>query len=188
MKTIKPNFNALSTKLSGILAMLIIFAMAVACSFSTANLSEIKFDKDKSASSPKTKFNPEDEVFAITEVNNAGGTNKVKFRLLFDDVEGAKSGTVAYKVEKEVKTEGSQKVWLNFGVPSGFVPGSYKVEAVLTDESGKELDRKTGIFTVGGGSSTKTTKTTKTTKPKKDSSEENIEEETETKEDSSEDK
>jgi len=178
----------MQNKINSIAAFGALLLAGLACSFSTANLSEIKFDKDKSASSPKTKFNPEDEVFAITEVNNAGGANKVKFRLLFDDVEGAKSGTVAYKVEKEVKTEGSQKVWLNFGVPSGFVPGSYKVEAVLTDESGKELDRKTGIFTVGGGSSTKTTKTTKTTKPKKDSSEENTEEETETKEDSSEDK
>ncbi len=176
----------MQNKINSIIALGALLLASLACSFSTANLSEIQFDKDKSASSPKTKFNPEDEVFAITSVNNAGGANKVKFRLLFDDVEGAKSGTVAYKVEKELKTEGSQKIWLNFGVPNGFVPGSYKVEAVLTDESGKELDRKTGTFTVGGGSSTKTTKTTK---PKKDSSDENTEEETETQEeDSSEDK
>jgi len=178
----------MQNKINSIIALGALLVAGLACSFSTANLSEIQFDKDKSASNPKTKFNPEDEVFAITSVNNAGGANKVKFRLLFDDVEGAKSGTVAYKVEKELKTEGSQKIWLNFGVPNGFVPGSYEVEAVLTDESGKELDRKSGIFTVGGGSSTKTTKTTKTTKPKKDSSDENTEEDTETQEDSSEDK
>lgn len=177
----------MQNKINSIIALGALLLAGLACSFSTANLSEIQFDKDKSASSPKTKFNPEDEVFAITSVNNAGSANKVKFRLLFDDVEGAKSGTVAYKVEKELKTEGSQKVWLNFGVPNGFVPGRYKVEAVLTDESGKELDRKTGTFIVGGGSSTKTTKTTKTTKPKKNSSDETSDEETET-EDSSEDK
>lgn len=145
-------------KINSIIALGVLLLAGLACSFSTANLSEIKFDKDKSAGNPTTRFDPEDEVFAITAVNNAGGANKVKFRLLFDDVEGAKSGTVAYKVEKELKTDGSQKVWLNFGVPNGFVPGTYKVEAVLTDESGKELDRKTADFTVTGGKNSQTTK------------------------------
>jgi len=51
MKTIKPKFNALSTKLSGILAMLIILAVAVACSFNTgAETSKAK----KSGSDDKT--------------------------------------------------------------------------------------------------------------------------------------
>ena len=177
----------MQNKINSIVALGALLLAGLACSFSTANLSEIKFGKDDSASSPSTKFKPEDEIFAVTSVNNAGGKNKVKFRLLFDEVEGAKSGTVAYKAEKELEVEGSREVYFNFSVPSGIVPGSYKTEVILTGEDGKELDRKTAAFTVSGGTSSKTSKTNKTTKPKKNSSDENDEEKTETQEDSSED-
>ncbi len=168
----------------------ILMLVSLACSFSTANLSEIKFGKDNSATNPSTKFKPEDNIFVVTSVNNAGGKNKVKFRLLFDEVEGAKSGTLAYKAEKELEVEGSREVYFNFSVPSGIVPGSYKTEAILLGEDGKEFDRKTAAFTVNGKSSSKTNKTSqtnKTTKPKKNSSDGNAEEKTETQEDSSED-
>ena len=177
----------MKTRINFLAAFGILMLVSLACSFSTANLSEIKFGKDDSASSPSTKFKPEDEIFAVTSVNNAGGKNKVKFRLLFDEVEGAKSGTLAYKAEKELEVEGSREVYFNFSVPSGIVPGSYKTEVILTGEDGKELDRKTAAFTVSGGTSSKTSKTNKTTKPKKNSSDENDEEKTETQEDSSED-
>ena len=158
----------MKTKINFFISVGILLLVSLACNFnySTANLSDIKFDKDKSGENPTTVFNPEDEIFAITSVDNASGENKVKFRLLFKDVEGAESGEVAYKIQKEVKTEGSQKVWLNFGVPGGFVPGSYKVEAVLTGEDGKKIDRKMAIFTIKDGNSTKTKRT------KKDSSKE----------------
>ena len=157
----------------------ILMLISLACSFSTANLSEIKFGKDKSASNPSTTFKPEDEIFAVTSINNAGGKNKVHFRLLFDDVEGAKSGTVAYKLDKELEVEGSRDIWFNFTVPGGIVPGSYKTEAVLTGEDGKELDRKTAAFTVSGGS---ISKTNKTIKRKKVSSDEIAEDQDETRE------
>jgi len=137
------------TKINSIVALVMLLLAALACSFSTANLSEIKFGKDKSAKDAGTKFKPEDEIFAVTAVNNAGDKNKVKFRLLFDDVEGANSGSVAYKLEKELEVDGSRDVYFSFSVPGGIVPGSYKAEAVLLGEDGKELDRKTAAFTVG---------------------------------------
>lgn len=140
-----------------VLGILILVSMACNFSFSTANLSELKFGKDKDANGAGATFNPNDLIFAVTAVNNASGKNKVKFRLLFDKVEGAQSGTVAYKLEKELPVEDSREVWFSFSVPSGFVPGSYKVEAVLTDEAGKELDRKTGNLTIAGDNSGKNT-------------------------------
>jgi hypothetical protein len=136
------------TTVNSIAALAALSIAVSACSFSTANLSEIKFGKDKSASSPSTNFKSEDEIFAVTAVNNAGGKNKVKFRLLFDNVEGAKSGSVAYKLEKELEVDGSRDVYFSFSVPSGIVPGSYKTEVVLLGEDNKELDRKTASFTV----------------------------------------
>ena len=179
----------MTNKINFLAAFGILMLISLACSFSAANLSEIKLGTDKSASDPSTKFKPEDEIFVVTSVNNAGGKNKVKFRLLFDDVEGAKSGTLAYKAEKELEVEGSREVHFSFSVASGIVPGSYQTEAVLLGEDGKEFDRKTATFTVSGGSSSKTNKTSqtnKTTKTKKNSSDENAEEKTEMKEDSSE--
>ena len=172
----------MTNKINFTAAFGILMLISLACSFSTANLSEIKFGKDDSASNPGTKFKPEDEIFAVTSVNNAGGKNKVKFRLLFDEVEGAKSGTVAYKAEKELEVEGSREVFFNFSVQSGIVPGSYKTEVILTGEDGKELDRKTAAFTVSGGS---VSKTNKTTKRKKVSSDEVAEEQTEKQEEDS---
>ncbi len=170
----------MTNKINFTAAFGILMLISLACSFSTANLSEIKFGKDDSASNPGTKFKPEDEIFAVTSVNNAGGKNKVKFRLLFDDVEGAKSGTVAYKAEKELEVEGSREVYFNFSVQSGIVPGSYKTEVILTGEDGKELDRKTAAFTVSGGSVSKTNKTIKRKKVS-----EVAEEQTETQEEDS---
>ncbi len=150
----------MTNKINSIFALGILILASMACnfSFSTANLSDLKFGKDKNASGAGTSFKPEDEIFAVTAVNNTSGKNKVKFRLLFDKVEGAQTGTVAYKVDKDLAVEDSSAVWLNFSVPGGFASGSYKVEAVLTGEDGKELDRKTGNFTVTGGNTDKTAK------------------------------
>jgi len=180
----------MTNKINFLAALAILILVSLACSFSTANLSEIKLGKDKSASSPSTKFKPEDKIFMVTSVNNTSGKNKVKFRLLFDDVEGAKSGSVAYKAEEELEVEGSREVHFSFSVASGIVSGNYITEAVLLGEDGKEFDRKTATFTVSDGTSSKTNKTSqtnKTSKPKKNSSDENAEEKTETQEDSSED-
>lgn len=137
------------------LGLLLLISMACNFSFSTANLSDLKLAKDKSATSPATSFKPEDTIFAVTSVNNAMSKNKVKFRLLFDNVQGGQSGSVAYQIEKDLDVDGSAPVTFNFSVPSGFVPGSYKVEAVLVDEDGKELDRKTSAFTITGENASK---------------------------------
>ncbi len=150
-------------KVNSIFALGILLFISMACSFSTstANLSDLKFGKDKDASGAGTTFKPDDEIFAVTAVNNAGGKHKAKFRLLFDKVEGEQSGAVAYKVETELPVEGSRPIWFNFSIPSGFIPGTFKVETVLTDEDGKELDRKTGGFTIADGSSSNTADMTK---------------------------
>lgn len=146
----KQEIKQMTNKINSIFALGILIAVSIACSFSTANLGDLKFGKDKDATNAGTKFKPEDEIFAVTAVDNASGKNKVKFRLLFDKVEGAQSGSVAYKLEKELEVEGSRPIWFNFSVPGGIVPGSYKTEVILTGEDGKELDRKSGTFTVEG--------------------------------------
>ena len=132
------------------LGILVVVSMACSFSFSTAKLDNLKFGKEKTATPASTTFNPTDEIFVVTAVKNAVSKNKVKFRLLFDNVQGAAAGTVAYKIEKEVESPGADDVWFNFSVPSGMMPGIYKAEVVMTGEDGKELDRKTSSFTIKG--------------------------------------
>ena len=144
----------MTNKISSLFALGILILASMACNFSvsTASLSDVKFGKDKTASSAATSFKPEDEIFAVTAVNGSVGKTKVKFRVLFDKVEGAQTGAVAYKIERELPVEGNGAVSFNFSLPGGFVPGAYQAEFVLIDEDGKELDRKTGNFTVEGAS------------------------------------
>lgn len=158
----------MKTKINFFIPVGILLLVSLACNFSysTANLSDITFGRDKSGENPTTEFNPEDEIYAVTSINNAGRKNKIKFRLLFDDVEEREAGALAHKLEREMDVEESRDVWFTFSVPGGFYPGRYKVEAVLTGEDGKELDRKTAIFTIKDGNSTKNKRT------KKDSSKE----------------
>lgn len=146
-------------RINSTIVLAVVMLAALACSFSTANLSEIKFGKDKDGGGAGTSFKPGDEIFAITSVNNAMGKNKVKFRVLFDKVEGSQSGAVAYKLDTTTDVEGSRPIWFNFSNPEGFIPGTYKTEVVLMGEDGKELDRKTGSFTITGESPNKTAKT-----------------------------
>lgn len=144
----------MTNKISSIFALGVLILASMACNFSvsTASLSDVKFGKDKTASGGSTSFKPEDEIFAVTAVNNSIGKTKVKFRVLFDKVEGASTGAVAYKIERELPVEGNGAVSFNFSLPGGFVPGAYHAEFVLVDEDGKELDRKTGNFTIEGAS------------------------------------
>ena len=140
----------MTNKINSIFAVSFLILASMACSFnlSTANLSDLKFGKDKDASGASTSFKPEDEIFVVTAVNNASGKNKAKFRILFDKVAGEQAGTVAYKLDKELVVEDSRAIWFNFSLAEGLIPGTYTAEVVLTGEDGKEFDRKTGNFTV----------------------------------------
>lgn len=153
----------MTNKINSIFALGILIIISMACnfSFSTAGLSDLKFARDKNGGGASTTFKPEDEIFVITAVNNSIDKAKVKFRVLFDKVEGASSGAVAYKIEKELPVEGNGSVSFNFSFPQGLAPGSYKAEVVLTGGDGKELDRKTGTFTIAGDGSGKTTQPAK---------------------------
>ncbi|MEZ5425809.1 MAG: hypothetical protein R2747_06065 [Pyrinomonadaceae bacterium] len=160
------------------LTMVCLLAVALGCEFSatTANLSDIKLAKDKSASNPQTTFESGDEIFAVTALNNTSSKHKVKFRLLVVDVQGADPGTVAYKLDKEMEIDGARDFWYTFSVPgNGFVPGKYKVEFKLMDEKGeKEIQTKTAEFTIKGGKSPMPkTDSDEPTDPDEDSSDEN---------------
>ncbi|HEX8568131.1 MAG TPA: hypothetical protein VF648_21000 [Pyrinomonadaceae bacterium] len=138
------------------IGMLTLVSLACSASFTTANLSELKFGKNEKANPASESFKPADKIFVVSEVNNTSDKHSVKFRLLFDDVKGQKAGAMVPGAETTIEAPGSSDVHFSVALPGGFPPGTYKAEAVLFDADGKkEIDRKEGTFTVAGGSAKK---------------------------------
>lgn len=140
------------------IGMLTLVSMACSASFTTANLSELKFGKNKKADPASETFKPADEIFVVSEVNSTSDKHKVKFRLMFDDVKGQKAGaSVPGLDDSNLDVPGSSYIHFSANMPGGFQPGVYRAEVVLLDEKGeKEIDRKEGTFTVTGGTARNT--------------------------------
>lgn len=139
------------------LALSIIVVAALACnySFTTANVSKLKLTKDKNGQTETDKFGPTDTVYGVATISNTSNKQKVKIRLLYDDVKGQDSGKLFPGTEATSVISGASDVPLNFSPPaSGWSNGRYKVEFTMYDEEGnKQVDQKTATFTVSGASS-----------------------------------
>ena len=120
-----------------------------ACSFSTANISELKFGKNDTATPAATSFNVGEKIFAVANVSNAMGKHKVKFNMKYENVAGKGKGESFGKPELEV--DGDSEAFVNF---NSNLPGDYSVEAVLVDEQGKELGKKSGTIKITGSAPT----------------------------------
>lgn len=128
------------------LGVLVFIAMACNASFTTANISSFNFGKNDKAEPATTTFNFGEKVYAVAMVSNTSSKHKMRFN--FESV----SNNGVKPLNKELDFEGSRPVFLELTIPAG---GEYKVEAILFDESGKELDKKSGTFTVKGGETDK---------------------------------
>lgn len=144
----------MKTKINSVIAIGILVFIAMACnaSFSTANISAFNFGKNEKADPATTSFTQGDKIFAVATIANAMGKYKVKFK-----VENTAGGGTP--LTKEIDMPGSGTAYLEITTAPG---GEYKAEAVLVDETGKEIDKKSGNFSVKGDSKPTTT----TEKPK----------------------
>lgn len=141
------------------IGLLLLASLACNASFTTANLSEVKFGKNEKANPATDSFKPEDKIYIVSAVNNTSDKHKVRFRMMFDDVKGQKSGTVIPGSDKEMEIEGSSSVFFTASIPK-FPAGRYKAEIVLLDADGKkEIDRKEGTFNFTGATTATTSKT-----------------------------
>ena len=139
----------MKTKTTLIIALAFIAFNFLACSFSTANISELKFGKNDTATPAVTSFNVGEKIFAVVHVANAMGKHKVKFNLKYENVSGKGKGESFGKPELEV--DGDSLAFVNF---NSNLPGDYSVEAVLVDEQGKELSKKSGTIKITGSAPT----------------------------------
>lgn len=132
-------------KIKWILATVIaLTVMGAACSFSTAKLGELKFAKGDKTGASATTFDVGDKIFIVATPTGAIGTHKIKFNL---KMEGPNVKPGADTVTQEAKVDGNDPATFSFTAAMG---GTVKVDVTMTDDSGKELDKKSGSFTIKG--------------------------------------
>ncbi|MGD9590783.1 MAG: hypothetical protein AB7Q37_17885 [Pyrinomonadaceae bacterium] len=131
----------------GIMAAAILIIIGTACnaSFTTANISELKFGRNETAEPAVTSFNTGEDIYAVATVSNASGKFKLTWKVTYDNVKGRDKGEEVGT--KSIDFEGSSRLWQTFSSP---LPGEYKVEATLIDDSGKVIETKSGMVTVTG--------------------------------------
>src|SRR5450432_499561 len=83
-----------TNKWNSALALGLLLALLLACSATTANIGSLKVSSDEDGKNEAKSFKPGDKVYAIAQIANNGGKVQAKFRILFDDVEGQKAGTM----------------------------------------------------------------------------------------------
>lgn len=126
-----------------VLSFLFLVGLGCEGSFTTANISELKFGKNDKADPTVATFETNEDIYAVAVVSNTSGKHKLTWRVTYDDVKGKAPG-------EEVGTnssdfEGASRLWQTFSSP---LPGRYKVEATLFDDKGKVIDTKSGTVMV----------------------------------------
>ncbi len=135
----------MKTKINSIIAIGILVFIAMACnaSFTTANISSFNFGKNEKGEPSTTSFNEGDKVYCVATLSGVMGKYKVRFKV------EPSSGS---PMTKDVDMPGDGTAYLEISNVAG---GEYKAEAALLDESGKEVDKKSGTFSVKGGETEK---------------------------------
>ncbi len=134
--------------ITAIIAIGILVFVAMACNFTTANISDITFSKTQDGS-PVTSFNTGETIYAVlTASNMPSGKYKLAWKVTYDNVAGKTKGDELGS--KSLDFESSAKLWTQFTTPA---PGDYKVDATLTDDTGKTIGSKSATVKVTGSSS-----------------------------------
>lgn len=139
------------SKWDSVLALGLLVAVVLACSATTANISSLKITNDEEGKNETKSFKPGDKIYAVAQISNNGGKVQAKFRVLYDDVAGEKSGTLVQGAEKTLDIDGSRPAvfWLTLP-PAGFGNGRYKIEVNMLTETGEQKDQKSATFEVAG--------------------------------------
>jgi hypothetical protein len=128
------------------LALLIFVSAGFECSVTTANLGDLKFAKDKEGKNAATSFNVGDPIFVMADATGIpSGKHKITWKITFDNVAGKTKGDKVGEPSADVTSSATY-----FQSFTAVLPGDYKVEATLTDESGKTIATKSGTVKATG--------------------------------------
>lgn len=148
----------MKTKINLVLAFGMLLLVSLGCSvsedgsrvsFTSANISDLKFGRNKGAKPASVTFAPRGDIYIVSRVNNTASKHKVQMVLFYEDVEGEEPDSIAGDFGMlDVPGEYS----FNFSIsPKGrkMPTGRYRVEAILFDEDGTtEIQRKEAAFEV----------------------------------------
>ncbi|HWT02198.1 MAG TPA: hypothetical protein VN256_18245 [Pyrinomonadaceae bacterium] len=136
------------------LALLLLYVGGCKVSCTTANVSSLKFSKDKAGSTQTKEFAPGDTVYAIATVSNNSGKVTLKFRLFTEKVQGEQENAPVPGVDVSVDVDGDGGGVYTLAPQGGtWSPGRYRVEVVML-YNGEQKDKKEDTFTITGGTST----------------------------------
>ncbi len=137
-----------STLLGLTLSLLFVAGCKVSCT--TANISSLKFSKDKEGTAQTNSFAAGDTVYAIATVSNNPGKVTIKFRLFAEKVEGMQDNAPVPNLDVSVDVPGDGSGIYTLKPSGAWAPGRYRVEAVML-YNGEQKDQETGTFTATGG-------------------------------------
>ena len=140
-------------RLGLVLALGMLVAVFSACSFNltTANIRSLKISKDEDGKNEASTFGPGEKVYVVADIANNIGKVQVKFRVLYDNVEGKDAGTAVGGAEKTLDVEGSRPAIFWISLPgSDFANGRYKAEVTMYAENGQQKGQRTATFNVEG--------------------------------------
>lgn len=137
----------------------VIVALLSACSFNltTANIRDVKVCKDENCKQVSDTFGPGEKVWVTADIANNVSKVNVRFRVLYDDVEGKPSGTPLPNAESTLEVEGSRTANFWITLPAqNFQNGRYKAEITMFTSNGDQKGQKTATFRVEGFEAAKT--------------------------------
>jgi hypothetical protein len=148
----------MKTKINLVLAIGMLLLASLGCSFqssenrfsfTSANISDLKFGTNKDARPAGETFSPRDKIYIVSEINNTASKHKVRVVLFYENVKGENPDSIAVDYgELDVPGEYSFYVWV-FPKRGNLPIGRYRAEAVLLDEDGsQEIQRKEATFDV----------------------------------------
>lgn len=124
-----------------------------ACEFSvsTASIGTVSASKEKGGASVTT-FGESDKVYARAETKHVSDGTKLKWRAYATNVEGMPPNTELNGADVTVDlVSGAEFVDYNVGPPgNGWPVGTYKLEATLLLEGGKQKEQKSIDITIKG--------------------------------------
>jgi hypothetical protein len=131
---------------SALLISALIVGIFAACNRNTAPaISKFSVSKNAAGEPAATTFNVGEPLYAVASASTAGKYN-MDFRVSAQDgvINKAKGEPV---MNKSSDFDGTQPQRLSFQIA---FPGTYKLEAVLSDAAGNQLDSKSEIITMIG--------------------------------------
>ncbi len=139
----------MKNKFQLVFSLAALFAVAIACNMSTANMSSFKVGKDEEVKTESSTFKAGETIYGVATISNAPGKTTVKFHLQADDVSGLEKGEMIKGSNVDVKLpDGGGTAMYSLPIPAGVTGGKYILTADMHNDAGEKKDGKTVAITI----------------------------------------